>query len=190
MARIKNGEPKPGINRTCVSCGKEKYHAPSQIKKVEFKCQECRIKDAFNFPCFVCSTPIFVTPATLRLRCRSTCKPECRKILARRRAEEKRGGYTKHQLDRLARYSPEAETWRKAVFERDDYTCQTCDVRGSYLEADHIQPWAYFPELRFELSNGRTLCRPCHDKTKMSAKRMKEIYGTVDNAENHTNPMS
>jgi len=90
-------------------------------------------------------------------------------------------GYTKHQLDRLARYSPEAERWRKAVFKRDDFTCQVCGLRGAYLEADHILPWAYFSDLRFELTNGRTLCRPCHDKTKISAKKMKEIYGNKNN---------
>jgi 5-methylcytosine-specific restriction endonuclease McrA len=44
------------------------------------------------------------------------------------------------------------------------------------LEADHIKPWAYFPSLRFELSNGRTLCRPCHDKTKMDWKTMRTLY--------------
>ena len=68
------------------------------------------------------------------------------------------------------------DIWRKAVFERDNYTCQICRVRGKYLEADHIKPFAYFPELRFELTNGRTLCRKCHDKTKISAKKMQEIW--------------
>lgn len=55
--------------------------------------------------------------------------------------------------------------WRKAVFERDDYTCQFCKQRGGELQADHIKPQSVFPELRFDISNGRTLCRPCHQKT-------------------------
>jgi len=58
------------------------------------------------------------------------------------------------------------EEWRNSVFERDKYTCQECgDKRGGNLEADHIKPFAYFPELRFELSNGKTLCKECHKKT-------------------------
>jgi hypothetical protein len=66
--------------------------------------------------------------------------------------------------------SPEYKRWRKAVFERDNYTCKHCGARsakekGVWLEADHIKPFAYFPELRFTLSNGRTLCRECHKKT-------------------------
>lgn len=55
--------------------------------------------------------------------------------------------------------------WRLAVFKRDDWTCQMCLVRGGVLNADHIKPFATHPELRLELSNGRTLCRDCHKTT-------------------------
>lgn len=136
-------------------------------------------KNSFNFPCKICGTSVFTQPAQLKLRARSTCSPHCRRILAIQRAVERRlkNGVTKHQIDRAERYSVRASDWRKSVFKRDNYTCQICLQRGKYLEADHIKPWAYFPELRFELSNGRTLCRPCHDKTKISYKKMKEIYG-------------
>lgn len=55
--------------------------------------------------------------------------------------------------------------WRRNVFERDDYTCQICSKRGGDLHIDHIKPFAYFPELRMELANGRVLCKECHMKT-------------------------
>ena len=58
--------------------------------------------------------------------------------------------------------SLEYKQWRKLVFEKDDYTCQLCTVRGGYLEADHIKRWADFPELRFDVNNGRALCKSCH----------------------------
>lgn len=52
--------------------------------------------------------------------------------------------------------------WRQAVFERDDYTCQLCGVRGSYVHADHIVAWAEAEEGRYDVDNGRTLCFECH----------------------------
>lgn len=73
------------------------------------------------------------------------------------------GGKTKE--DTRIRHSLEYRLWREAVFKRDDFTCQACGVRGIYLEADHIKPFARHPELRFEVTNGRSLCRPCHKET-------------------------
>lgn len=66
---------------------------------------------------------------------------------------------------RKIRNSRKYQEWRKAVFERDNYTCTICRVRGGVLNADHIKGFAYNVELRFELSNGRTLCVPCHKLT-------------------------
>jgi 5-methylcytosine-specific restriction endonuclease McrA len=53
------------------------------------------------------------------------------------------------------------------VFERDDWTCQKCAARNGngkaiYLEAHHLKPFTKYPELRFELDDGTTLCRGCH----------------------------
>jgi 5-methylcytosine-specific restriction endonuclease McrA len=59
----------------------------------------------------------------------------------------------------------ELSWWRKAIFERDNYTCQFCKKRGGQLNADHIKPYSMYPELRADLSNGRTLCVDCHKKT-------------------------
>ena len=59
----------------------------------------------------------------------------------------------------------EYREWRTAVFQRDNYTCQHCGVRGVRLHADHILPFSTHVHLRFELTNGRTLCAPCHKKT-------------------------
>ena len=66
---------------------------------------------------------------------------------------------------------PEYRKWRKDVFTRDNYTCQDCGLRGVRLHADHIKPYALFPELIFVLENGRTLCAPCHYKTPTFGRR-------------------
>lgn len=48
------------------------------------------------------------------------------------------------------------------IFTRDNYTCQICDIYGVPIQVDHIKSWSKYPELRFEPSNCRTLCMPCH----------------------------
>ena len=51
--------------------------------------------------------------------------------------------------------------WRDSVYKRDDYTCQGCGAKES-LCAHHIVRWKDSKELRFELTNGLTVCRECH----------------------------
>jgi len=60
--------------------------------------------------------------------------------------------------------SKEHKEWRKSVFERDGYKCVICNINTHDLQADHIEPFALYPELRLDTSNGRTLCIPCHIK--------------------------
>lgn len=74
-----------------------------------------------------------------------------------------RGG--KSTEDGLARSSFEYGQWRTAVYTRDNFTCVECGYRGKYLNADHIKPFALFPDLRYSVDNGRTLCEECHRKT-------------------------
>lgn len=73
-----------------------------------------------------------------------------------------RGGVTAKHL--LLRQSTAYTQWREQVFKRDNYTCVECGARSN-LQADHIKQFAFYPALRFELSNGRTLCVGCHRKT-------------------------
>lgn len=74
-----------------------------------------------------------------------------------------KGGVT--PINHKIRNSLEYTLWRIAVFERDDFTCVWCGKIGGELNADHIKPFADYPELRFAIDNGRTLCRSCHLKT-------------------------
>lgn len=55
--------------------------------------------------------------------------------------------------------------WRTSVYERDAYTCQVCgDSHGGNLEAHHLNSYTDFPEERYDLSNGITLCKSCHGR--------------------------
>tara|TARA_R110002153_G_scaffold124656_1_gene271265 strand:- start:99 stop:497 length:399 start_codon:yes stop_codon:yes gene_type:complete len=84
------------------------------------------------------------------------------------KASNWKGGVTdeNYRIRRSGKYA----NWRKSVFARDGYTCQHCFAKSGAgnrvrLNADHIKPFAFYPELRFDLDNGRTLCEPCHRKT-------------------------
>jgi len=52
--------------------------------------------------------------------------------------------------------------WIKSVFKKDDYICQCCRQKGCSLEAHHLEGYHWCKELRFEVSNGVTLCKDCH----------------------------
>jgi formate-dependent nitrite reductase cytochrome c552 subunit len=64
------------------------------------------------------------------------------------------------------RKSVQYKIWQFAIFTRDNFTCVQCHKRGGNLYADHIKQFAFHPELRFAIDNGRTLCDKCHKKTK------------------------
>lgn len=70
--------------------------------------------------------------------------------------------------------------WRKGVFERDNYTCQKCgDDSGGNLEAHHIQNFAENEDIRFDVTNGITLCEKCHNPTSKGS--FHDLYGTKNN---------
>lgn len=82
------------------------------------------------------------------------------------------GGIT--DINKKIRRSLEYRLWRESVFERDKFTCVWCGTTEAPFNADHIKPFALFPELRFAIDNGRTLCVPCHRTTDTFAGRIKK----------------
>jgi len=86
----------------------------------------------------------------------------------------------------------EYEQWRTEVFKRDDYTCQDCGKSKCYVEAHHkilfaeilskfLKVYDQFSPIDdketlvrlamkykpfWEISNGQTLCKDCHNLTK------------------------
>jgi len=72
------------------------------------------------------------------------------------------------------RQSPEYTEWRTSIFTRDNYTCvMGGKEHGDRLNADHIKRFSDYPELRFDVNNGRTLCVSCHRKTDTYGNRKK-----------------
>jgi 5-methylcytosine-specific restriction endonuclease McrA len=79
-----------------------------------------------------------------------------------------------HKREHRKNWSSDYMEWAQAVKERDNFTCQACGRRGSiYLQSHHIVSWRGFPELRYNVENGVTLCLDCH-------KRFHRLYGRVN----------
>jgi 5-methylcytosine-specific restriction endonuclease McrA len=71
-----------------------------------------------------------------------------------------RGGVSKEAGK--AYHTAEYKAWRKAVFERDNYTCQICGTRGVKLHAHHLMPRSVLPDKTLDPNNGIAVCVPCH----------------------------
>jgi hypothetical protein len=134
----------------CIFCGSEFWRQPSAIIKGQnkFCSRSCYQKNQVGKP-----------------------KSEAFKNFCKTRVGEKSpswmGGITKGQVK--ARNSDEYRIWREAVFVRDFYTCVHCDVKSRegktvYLHAHHLKSFANFPQYRFDVSNGITLCKECNYK--------------------------
>ena len=61
------------------------------------------------------------------------------------------------------RDSAEYKNWRLKVYERDNYKCVQCGNKEK-LNAHHIKSWKNYPNLRYDINNGITLCEKCHIK--------------------------
>lgn len=79
-------------------------------------------------------------------------------------SEEEFDDFTKPESIRQTK-SGAFKTWRKLVFERDNYTCLLCEKRGGDLEPHHIIPRRDDPGSIYKVENGATLCKECHKKT-------------------------
>lgn len=96
-----------------------------------------------------------------------------------------KGGIT--PIVQQIRHCLQYKTWRRRIMERDNYTCRICRVRGGDLEVDHFP--VLFSEIFskhkiqsledaikcymfWDISNGQTLCKKCHNQTKKCQKQL------------------
>ena len=140
------------------------------------------LKKGSNFNCLICDNEFWRKPCAIKKGNNKFCSKECyfkwqkgrkRSVGFREKCKESRLKrahlYTIDKLNRFWRSSNEYKSWRQIVFKRDDWTCQKCGARSKKdcyvrIEAHHKKPFSTFPELRFIVDNGETLCKKCHDK--------------------------
>jgi len=144
---------------SCLECGKRWNKRKDSIKKWLGFCKSCASKKTASLE----HVKIAMSLNGKAVMARVVRLPHYPHNYRSGPANNKwRGGIT--PINSKLRQSIEMKEWRKAVFERDSYTCQICGERGGNKQADHILPFALYPELRFCLENGRTLCISCHRK--------------------------
>ena len=108
-------------------------------------------------------------------------KGKKRTMEARIKMSATRQGIAREQWDGFVRNADKLERTRfrhqiqKKVFERDNYVCQVCFIRGGALQVDHIQPWSEYVEGRFDINNCRTLCMSCHYKITFGHEKPKDV---------------
>ena len=170
----------PYLKTSCKGCGKIEWRRSDAVKIWSGHCRKCACKEReqrpnikplrkTNYQRTLGMIPLAIRSERSRQQVlRQGGVPNAKKFTNAEGDNYKgkdshwawKGGLT--QKGRAGFYYNE---WRKSVFERDDYTCQFCGQQGGRLEVDHILPYSTHVELRYELSNGRTLCNPCHRTT-------------------------
>ena len=99
-----------------------------------------------------------------------------------------KGGVSR--INHLIRTTQKYVKWRKEVFERDNYTCQECEIRGNTLHVHHRIPMrdiikdhkitsleeANKCNILWDISNGITYCDPCHSiHDKYRRRKLQEV---------------
>lgn len=169
----------------CERCGKPLERRPSEIKKRVFCSKECAFPPHFS-NCKGCGREFRYSPSDKQMFCSYACAnnheetskrksegrratlatPEGRKMFDEAMKRRSQLPYYQKRATGRARDIEmgrgEYRKWRIGVLRRDNWTCQECGRRGGLLQAHHIKSWVDYPELRYEVSNGKSLCPQCH----------------------------
>jgi hypothetical protein len=83
---------------------------------------------------------------------------------------------TELKTDRLKSYDTQYKNWMLKVKSRDDWKCKINNHKcGGRLEAHHILNWTDYPELRYDINNGVTLCKEHHPRGRSNEKKFEKI---------------
>ena len=75
------------------------------------------------------------------------------------------------------RNDPAYQVWVKKVKKRDRWRCRFKSRKCTgYLIVHHILSWTKYPELRYNINNGITLCQYHHPRKRIDEKRMIPIF--------------
>jgi predicted RNA-binding Zn-ribbon protein involved in translation (DUF1610 family) len=130
-----------------------KKHLETSIQKIK----NTRVKNRVQFQCENCGEEISRVYSSYHRSHNRYCNYNCYKDYLKKNRIE-----TVDITD-----SAEYKEWRKKVYIRDGYRCKMpgCFSNSKEIAAHHIYPKKLYPEKQFDVSNGITLCKNCHEKT-------------------------
>ena len=154
----------------CKQCGADFNIVPARLKTAKFCSYACAGKwrqqnfTGENNPNYrggkeqicQCGAKFWVIPAVERKFCSKPCADK----YGFRYTGEQHPNYRKEARRRNRGGSH--HKWVNAVVSRDQATCQHCGNTNVELHAHHIKSYKDYPELRFDINNGITLCYRCH----------------------------
>ena len=84
---------------------------------------------------------------------------------------------------------PLYKEWRRRIKKRDKYSCKMpgCSRGGRYTQVHHIKRWSDYPSLRYEDSNGITLCNFCHKMVTDKELYYEPLFNNIISAMNDNN---
>lgn len=177
------------ISLTCVKCQKTFERTKSRTRhEITYCSRNCSDADlrpnrvtSLDIKCSNCASTFSRQPNALKEKynyCSHKCYGEHASKIGLFRGENSvlyKPEKTAEERE-IGRNYADYSLWRKNVYKRDSYTCQCCFVKGVKINAHHIYNYATHKELRTLVSNGITLCLPCH-------KNFHKKYGKFDNNE-------
>jgi UDPglucose 6-dehydrogenase len=185
-------EEEYGKNKKIKKCPTCEHSFPARKDNIYCspKCAREKARKRISNKCEECNIEFFTIPSLKRRFCGKECKLKWRerefkegKLSLPKKEESKNRNITAHQRSReKVKSGINHRRWRKAVLERDKHTCQKCGSNQK-LHVHHIREFAFFPESRFDVNNGLTLCKMCHKKLHKDMKRVGILgYGWVGKA--------
>ncbi len=166
------------IERICKYCGKKQMVSPAYANRpfCGRKCMSLWMSENqkgqshWNWQggkwkryCIVCGKEFYFDKGDLKRRniSRIFCSVSCKAIYQHKGKGNPnwRGGI--QPINLKIRNSKEAKEWKRKCIERDEHKCQKCgEIEGLHIH--HIKSFEEYPDLRFVLENGITLCNGCH----------------------------
>lgn len=134
----------------CCQCNKEFYRNNSAIKQHNFCSNKCYLDSSIN---------------------KETIFKVGHKSTTPKGKNHYRWNLNREEVMKNKRNDGEYKQWVIRIKNRDNWKCRinNKDCSG-YCVVHHILPWSEYPELRYELKNGITLCQAHHPKKRAEEK--------------------